>query len=226
MSKTQFIFLLIISVKCLFFKCSFFEMYKLFWLLSWCLFNVNLFSCMSSSCAPPTQCAVLMCHVTCSHPPQAWDSHHVVDVCQEVQFTQFVGEAVMIFQVFMSFVCHHLHPALLQFRECRPPSHCSRKPTCFIHRRTNTQKSTPTHLPHSRPQPSIAYIRTQPSHPLIQNPTQPLIPPSFFRFSLGWFNHQKAALRHPQHKMPLLFFSGHTLSFPHMKRTHKKKKRR
>lgn len=50
------------------------------------MFIMKLSSCMSSSCAPPpTLCDVLLCHVTCLHPPEAWDSHHVVVVIVSVR---------------------------------------------------------------------------------------------------------------------------------------------
>lgn len=159
---------------------------------------------MSSSCAPPTLCDVLLCHVMCSHPPWAWDSHHVVvvvGVCQEVKLFQlFWGSSydLVRFFIFVLFFVtisiQHCFRKLCLGNAAHPPT-LPKKPTCFIfnsctHTCKHTQESTPTHLPHPRPQPSIPYILRNPATHSFK-PTHPLIPPSFFRFQLGRFNHEK-----------------------------------
>lgn len=149
---------------------------------------------MPSSCAPPTQCDVLMCHVTCSHPPQAWDSHHVVDVCQEVQFIQFVGEAVLVLRflcyLFDIFVTISIQHCLSLGNAAHPPT-VPKNPHASC---TQANKDTEiyAHPPASFPPSAIHTIHTNPAKPPTHsNPTHPLIPPSFFRFLLGRFNHQK-----------------------------------
>lgn len=153
---------------------------------------------MSSSCAPPPYVMCCCCHVICSHPPQAWDSHRVVVVvvvCQEVisvfwgssyDFVRFFLISIL-FYFFVTISIQHRSRALCLGNAAHPPTFPN-KPHAFTissctHTRRHTQKSTPTHLPHSHPQPSIPHIFRKPTH---SEPTHPLIPPSFFRF-----NHQK-----------------------------------
>lgn len=112
--------------------------------------------------------------------------------------------------LFILCFCHHLHPASLRFRECRPPSHFSRKnPHAvilkFMHTHTSKHTEIYAHPPASCP-PSAIHAQ-KPTH---SNPTHPLIPPSFFRYPLGRFDRQKAAQRTQSRS-------------PHMKRTQKKK---
>lgn len=90
------------------------------WRLIWCcLFIVMMSNCMYHLVHPTTLCDVLLCHVMCSHPPRAWDSHLVVvlvvGVCQDVQLFQFFGGSCYDFVKFLIwFFCYHFHPALLQ----------------------------------------------------------------------------------------------------------------
>lgn len=102
------------------------------------------------------------------------------------------------------------HPALLWklcLGECCPPSsNFSQKPHALYphHAHTHTHTRTaevcrPTCLIPALSHPYCTYSETQPlTH---SNPTHPLIPPSFFRFPLGWLNLAIAARIHPQQRM-------------------------
>lgn len=143
---------------------------------------------MSSSCAPPTQCDVLTCHVSCSHPPQAWDSHRVVvGVCQEVQL--FLGSSYD----FVRFLCYLFDIFVtMSIQHCFSLGNAAHPPTFpkkthmllssrFMHTRIQRQKSTPTHLLHSRPQPSILY--TPATHSF--KPHTPTNPSQFLQIPTG-----------------------------------------
>lgn len=142
--------------------------FKMFWLLIWCcLFIIKMSNCMSSSCAPPPYVMCCCCHVICSHPPQAWDSIVLSLLCVRKLF-QFFGGKQLWFREFFFFIW-----ILFYFFVTISIQHCSRtpclgnaahpptfpnKPHAFTissctHTRRHTQKSTPTHLPHSHPHP-------------------------------------------------------------------------
>lgn len=146
---------------------------------------------------------LLLCHVMCSHPPKAWDSHHVVvvvvGVCQEV--ISVFGKAVMILWVLFIYLFSLPFPSSIalefMFREYHPPSHFSQKTTCFIinsctHTHTHTEIYT-THLPHSHPQPPILYIFRNPATSSFRT-HRPTNPSQLLQRQPLW-----AAWTHPQH---------------------------
>lgn len=137
-------------------------------------------NCMSSSCAPPhppyvTCCCVMLCAPThFEHGTPIMLSLLSVCVRKFSYFSFFGGSSYDFVKVFY-FIPFPFPSSIApetMFRECCPPSHFSQKPHAFlkISSCTHTQKSTPTHLPHSRPQPSILYIFRNPATHSFKNP--------------------------------------------------------
>lgn len=150
---------------------------------------------------PPTLCDVS--HVTCSHPPQAWDSHLVVVVVVGVSGSSVVlgGSRYDFVSFYLIFFCFHL--SLLQRICSGNAAHAPTFPkrnTCFI-------SSTHTHAhTHRHPYPPMCLIPTI-SHPhCTHSETQPVIqthtptnPSQFLQIPTGQPLPPKAARIHPQH---------------------------
>lgn len=134
-------------------------------------------------------CCVMLCaptHLKHGTPIMLLLLMLLLVVCVRKLF-QFCGEAVMIlwgFYFLLYFISLLPFPPSIAletlFRECRPPYHFSQKTTCFIitsctHTCKHTQKSTPTHLLHSHPQPSMPYIFRNPANSSFRThtPTNP-----------------------------------------------------
>lgn len=165
-------------------------------------------------CTPlPTLCDVLLCHVTCPHPPKAWDSHHVVVVvgccrCVSGSFScfSFSGKQFMISSgLYFYFIFFVTIPSGIAsetvFRECYPPSQLFPKPHALhsLHGHThakNPKKCIPTRPPHTRPQPSILYIFRNPTSHSSKSHT-PTNPSQFLQIPTGLTEPSKAARIHP-----------------------------
>lgn len=151
-----------------------------------CVYYKNVQLHVLILCTSPTLCDVLLCHVTCSHPPKAWDSHHVVVVgcCRRVSgsfscFDFFQGSSYdfvrFIFYLHFFVTIPSSIASETMFRECYPPSRLFPKTTCFTFTPcTHTCKETKemyTNPPTSYPPSAIHTVHIQkPSHSLIQIP--------------------------------------------------------
>lgn len=153
-------------------------------------------------------CVAVSCYVL---PPtlKAWDSHHVVvGRCRRCVSGSWVvlvfwGSSCYfeVFSFIFVFIYNFLLPfpssiaSEIMFGECHPPSLFSQEPHALysLHAHTYTDRNIhpPTHPLISYPLSAIHTAHIQkPNHPLVQAHT-PTNAPSFFRFQLGWFRHQK-----------------------------------
>lgn len=159
------------------------------------LFNVNLSSCMSSSCAPPHPmwCVDVSCYVlpptsSMGLPSCCWcvSGSSVHSVCWGNSY-DFWGFYVICFDIFVTISIQHCFSL---GNAAHPPTVPENPHASCTQAYKHTEISA--HPPASFPPSAIHTIHANPAKPPTHsNPTHPLIPPSFFRFSLGQFNHQK-----------------------------------
>lgn len=150
-------------------------------------------------CTPTPPPPNVMCCLVMLRAPthqSAWDSHRVVVGCvrKRSYFSSFFGEADMILWVCFNYNYYFMspfHPALLQKlysgNAAHPPTLPKNNYIQDTYVRTYLYPAT-RFIPALR-HPNLCIYQRAATHSF--KSTHPLIPPSFFRFRLGWLNLQK-----------------------------------
>lgn len=167
------------------------------------LFFVKMSNCMSSSCAPPHPmwCVAVSCFVlppilsmglpSCCRCCWYVSGNSVISVFWGKQLW-FCEVFIILFILFVTISIQQPSRKICLGNAAHPPTFPTNHMLYnqFMHTpHTHRNPNPPTCLTPALGHPYRTYSETQP--PTHSKPTHPLIPPSFFRFQLGWFNHHK-----------------------------------